>query len=386
MPRFLQFGLRCSACCLFMAFVASFVSARPLSFFKKNELQVVNSKLQGRILDFTQNHGCDRRIWSNALCSKRDVYVYLPPGYDGVKQFPLLIWLHGFSQDEESFLGFATIFDQAIVSGKFPPVVLVIPDGSIRGQPTPLNAGSFFLNSRAGNFEDYLMMDLWHFLCENFAIRPEKEAHALAGASMGGFSAFNLGIKYRDRFGVIAGILPLVNLRYSDCRGRRFADFDPNCQGWVERYRPMAYSGRIMHVIPVFQGRAMRPLAPRKEMRDFISAENPVEMLLCYDVQPGELAMWVGYGTRDSFNVDAQSESFIWHAQERGISVKASIIPGGAHDRITAKKLFPPLAQWLGQQLGPYAPCCYPALPITAPQHAPAPLPIIAWPSQLVPH
>jgi hypothetical protein len=177
-----------------------------------------------------------------------------------------------------------------------------------------------------------------------------------------------------------------LNLRYADCHGKRFADFDADCQGWVEHYRPFAYSGRIMHVIPVFQGRAMRPLAPRKEMRDYISAENPVEMLNCYGVQPGELAMWVGYGTRDGFNVDAQSESFIFHAQERGICVAASIIPGGAHDRITAKKLFAPLSQWLGQQLSPYAPCCYPTVPIAAPVNSPMLPPIIAWPFRLVPH
>lgn len=345
--------------CLFGAIVASTVapgmgSAKPL--FQKNQLQMVNCKLHGQVLDFTRNHGHDHRLWSAALCSKRDLYVYLPPGYDGVKPFPLLIWLHGFSQDEQSFLSFAPIFDEAIASGKFPPVVLAIPDGSIRGKTSMINAGSFFLNSNAGRFEDFIMSDVWPFLFENFALRPEREAHAFAGASMGGFSAFNLGIKHRDQVGVVAGILPLLNLRYADCHGRRFANFDPDCQGWVECYRPFAYSGRIMHIIPVFQARAMRPLTTRPPARDYISSENPIEMLHAWNVQTGELAMWVGYGTRDAFNVDAQSEGFIWHAQQRGIVVDASVICRGAHDRITAKKLFAPLSQWLGQRLGPYAP------------------------------
>ena len=47
----------------------------------------------------------------------------------------------------------------------------------------------------------------------------EREAHALMGASMGGFGAFNLGIKYRCQFGIIVGFFPAVNLRWEDCHG-----------------------------------------------------------------------------------------------------------------------------------------------------------------------
>ena len=48
----------------------------------------VNRQLHGRVLDYTANHGQDRRIYSPALCQKRDLYVYLPPCYDPCKQYP----------------------------------------------------------------------------------------------------------------------------------------------------------------------------------------------------------------------------------------------------------------------------------------------------------
>src|SRR5258708_1646875 len=82
-------------------------------------------------------HGADRRIWSPALCAKRDLYVYLPPGYDRAKKYPLLIFLHGAGQDEQLFLkNLAKEFDQTIAAGKFPPAVVAAPDGSMLGRPS----------------------------------------------------------------------------------------------------------------------------------------------------------------------------------------------------------------------------------------------------------
>jgi len=63
-------------------------------------LERINCRLHGQIVDFTHNHGADRRIWSAALCQKRDLYVYLPPNYDPQKKYPLAVFLHGAVQDE----------------------------------------------------------------------------------------------------------------------------------------------------------------------------------------------------------------------------------------------------------------------------------------------
>src|SRR2546421_4415452 len=103
-------------------------------FTKYPSIQSVNCKLHGRILDFTHNHGSDRRIWSAALCQKRDLYVYLPPGFNPGKKYPLGIFLHGATQDEQFFMhGLVERFDQAIVRGKLPPFIVAVPDGSLLG-------------------------------------------------------------------------------------------------------------------------------------------------------------------------------------------------------------------------------------------------------------
>jgi hypothetical protein len=323
-----------------------------------SELESVNRRIAGRVLDFTHNHGADNRIYSPSLCEKRDLYIYLPPCYDPSCQYPLIFTFHGFGYDETLFLKQVDLFDRAMRSGQFPPCIIAAPDGSIRGRPSLLNAGSFFINSNAGRFEDYIMGDLWDFMFQNFPLRPEREAHAFLGASMGGFGAYNLGIKHRDRVAVVAGIFPPLNLRYLDCHGRYFANFDPDCLGIRERLRPNRPIARFGPIL-VRARRLTDPLVGRgPDAIARIARDNPVEMLAAYDVRPGELEMYVGYGANDEFNIDAQVESFIAIAVKRGLTITAQKDPEGRHNTETGVRLFPAMADWLAVRLRPYAPPC----------------------------
>ena len=38
-----------------------------------------------------------------------------------------------------------------------------------------LGTNSFFINSNAGNFEDYIVQDVWSFLVANYPIRPSAK-------------------------------------------------------------------------------------------------------------------------------------------------------------------------------------------------------------------
>jgi S-formylglutathione hydrolase FrmB len=202
-----------------------------------------NAQLKGHVVDYTRNHGRDRRIWSKALCEKRDMYVYLPPCYDPAKQYPLLIWLHGFSQDEKNTKSVAKRMDQEIVAGRLPHMIVACPDGTFEGHPSMTNSGSFYINGIRGRFEDFLADDVYDFLLANFPIRPEREAHVIAGASMGGTSAYSIAFKHKEKFGVIVGIMPLLDLMWADCHGNHFGKFDPNCTGRLDHYDPKQTAG-----------------------------------------------------------------------------------------------------------------------------------------------
>lgn len=344
----------------------SSVSAHPLrNFFA---LDRVNRQIGGRVLDYTNHHGADRRIWSPALQQKRDLYVYLPPGFDAHRQYPLLLWLHGFAQDESTFLRDVILpLDTAIREGRLSPVIICAPDGSVSGNDCLFSPGSFFLNSEAGRFEDFLMIDVWNFLLEGFPIRPEREAHAILGISMGGGAAFNKAVKFSNCFGIVAGVFPPLNLRWQDCHGRYRSDFDPLCWGWrtdfVHRHTVVArFFG-----IPVRMRRLLKPLYSRRnpETLPAIIRNNPIEMLELYDVQPGQLQMYVAYGGEDQFNIAAQVESFLFVAHQRGLEVGVGYDPEGKHNRATAERLLPGILDWLAPRLAPFGP------------NAPAPSPCI---------
>jgi S-formylglutathione hydrolase FrmB len=316
---------------------------------KDDDLHQVRQCIQGQILDFTHNHGSDRRLWSPALGQKRDLYVYLPPRFDPARKYPLGIFLHGATQDEQFFIpGLAQRFDKAIVDGKMPPFIVAVPDGSLKGRPSFLRIASFFANTDAGRYEDFLMEDVWNFMMTSFPIRPERAAHALIGASMGGSAAFAQAIKHRDKIKIAIGFMPALNLRWVDCHDRYWGRFDPCCWGWRSKLRPCEVIGRPGELVKIRFRNLFCPLIGYgPDAMGKLSQFNPIEMMDQYDLQDGELDLYIGYGGMDEFNMAAQVDSFLYRARERGVTVGVGYDPQGRHDVESGRRLFPGALQWV---------------------------------------
>src|SRR5207244_348318 len=156
--------------------------------------------------------------------------------------------------------------------------------------------------------------------------------HVVAGVSMGGGAAFHTAIKYSDQFKTAAAFFPPLNLRWEDCHGRYRAPFDPDCWGWRTDFsRGHEVIGRFYGFFVVRQRRVGFPVLGRPDAETVgnISRDNPIEMLDAYDVRDGDLGLYVGYGGRDQFFIDAQVESFLYRARERGVTVAVEYLPNG---------------------------------------------------------
>ena len=169
-----------------------------------------------------------------SLTQKRDVYVYLPPGYDPKLRYPVILLLHGFAEDEQSLLKVVPYLDEAIAR----QAIAADRRGDARRQhrrrAEPATAGQFLPQQQGGEFEDYVLNDVWDFTIRNYSIRKDREAHVLAGVSMGGFAAYNFGIRHRQAFGAAVGVYPALNLRWVDDKGNYMSKFDPYHWGWRE--------------------------------------------------------------------------------------------------------------------------------------------------------
>jgi S-formylglutathione hydrolase FrmB len=317
-------------------------------------VQSVNCQLHGTLLDFTHNGLQDRRIYSAALCECRDLYVYLPPGYDPTGRYPLLVWLHSYSNDEREFVQHVVpIIDQAVGCGKLPPLVVAAPDGSLTGNAHTVPLGSWYVNSRRGRFADYIVQDVLDFVEANFGVCRDPSGRAIAGFSMGGFGAYNLGMKHSDKFRLVAGIAPTLNLRYCSKECGYFGDYEPG--GWCYRddYASHEVVGRFYGgLLKVRAWHVIRPVWGRgPEAVQRVGLENPIELLDRLQVQPGRQEYYAAYGKSDELNVDAQVESFLEVANSRGIQVEHPCYPCGDHSLAFVRRALPELLAWLNGRL-----------------------------------
>jgi enterochelin esterase-like enzyme len=136
---------------------------------------------------------------------ERELYVYLPPEYDGKKRFPVVMMLAGFGSTNHSIMGWSPwkpntveLFDQLISDGRCKPAILVLPDCFNRW------GGSQFIDSEGtGRYQTYLAEEIVPFVDAEFQTIPEREARGVVGRSSGGFGALRLGIDRPELVSVV---------------------------------------------------------------------------------------------------------------------------------------------------------------------------------------
>jgi alpha-L-rhamnosidase len=162
-------------------------------------------------------HGQVRAIWyhSKVTGQLRRAYVYSPPGYDGEHgRYPVLYLQHGSGESERGWgtQGRANfILDNLIAEKSAIPMLIVMDNGyAIAAAPPGVP------NENA--FGRVLVEDLVPFIDREFRTVADADHRALAGLSMGGGQAFNIGIHNQSLFhsiGVFSGAVRNFDLAAS---------------------------------------------------------------------------------------------------------------------------------------------------------------------------
>jgi enterochelin esterase-like enzyme len=139
------------------------------------------------------------QFYSPALHRVADYLVYLPPGYSPSSHYPVYYLLHGSPGQPRQWVDIAhlgTRLNNQLSLGHVQPMILVYPDGRIRGSSF---SDSQWANTRAGSFEDYVL-DVVADVDQRFATIPLRQDRVIAGLSSGGYGAMNIALHHLSVF------------------------------------------------------------------------------------------------------------------------------------------------------------------------------------------
>lgn len=170
------------------------------------------------------NYGEVKNIeyYSEATKSTRKAKVLLPAGYTADQKYPVLYFLHGIGGDETSLINDHVdyVIGNAIAAGVAQKMIVVLPNACANSTGKPPVGQPFFSLEHFkayDNFINDLKGSLMPYINKNFSTAQGRDNTAIAGFSMGGRVALQIGITMPDSIRYIGGFCPAPgNLEYTN--------------------------------------------------------------------------------------------------------------------------------------------------------------------------
>ncbi len=131
----------------------------------------------------------------DALPFRGDVLLLSPPGFEDLRDVPLLLLLHGVYGCQWNWWlngGIDRTVAEMLRDGSTVPMLIAMPSDGLWGD------GSGYVRHEHGDYERWIVDDIPSCLGELFP-QLMADKFLLAGLSMGGFGALRLGMKYPAR-------------------------------------------------------------------------------------------------------------------------------------------------------------------------------------------
>jgi S-formylglutathione hydrolase FrmB len=130
--------------------------------------------------------------------------VELPPDYDGngpkltPRRYPVLYFLHGLGENEQTLFstGGWNLIEDLRQQHKIGDFLIVAPEGK----------RSFYINSADGSvrYGDFFLSEFMPYIENKYKIRSGREARAVTGISMGGYSALRFAFAHPELFSSVS--------------------------------------------------------------------------------------------------------------------------------------------------------------------------------------
>ncbi|MDU5111567.1 MAG: alpha/beta hydrolase-fold protein [Clostridium sp.] len=145
--------------------------------------------------------------WSDTMKIHWNHRVYLPKEYEenSDKEYPVLYMLHGWGGNltnttDEARIDSQKILDNLIDNKEIEPMIVVFVDGF----------NSFYVDGPTFKMESAIVNDLIPFIDSKYKTLDNSKNRAIAGISMGGYGALNIGLSNSDMFKSIGLMSPAI--------------------------------------------------------------------------------------------------------------------------------------------------------------------------------
>ena len=150
---------------------------------------------------FAQGIVKEKQVIKSTILNREVHYtIYLPSDYyTSERNYPVTYLLHGHGDADDGWIQFGEVnrlADDAIKTGKIPPMIIVTPNGF----------GSFYINAADGsfNYEDFFIKELIPHIEKTYKVKAEKRFRGISGLSMGGYGSLLYALKYPELFAAAA--------------------------------------------------------------------------------------------------------------------------------------------------------------------------------------
>ncbi len=254
----------------------------------------------------TGGHGTvvTEHVASEALGVTKSVVVYLPAGYDAApaRRWPVYYFLHGLGGDETNWTKGGELDKVADRLGV--QAIIVMPDGDnsfYTDAVTPMDyqaclrdgTGLFIPSQppketcvKTPRYETWITKDLVAWTDTTYRTIAKRTSRAIAGLSMGGFGALQLGLRHKDLYAAAVSHSGVDALLY---RGPF-----PYEAGKVE----------LIDQIPTEAGDMFVKWLKLLFGSDIGTWRAHDPATLVADLKPGELALYMDCGTEDVFRLN----------------------------------------------------------------------------------
>lgn len=276
----------------------------------------------------------------------RDVYCYLPPGYErSQERYPVIYWLSGFTGSGRMMFNFDPWaesvdrrLDRLINNDAMPPIICVLPDCFTR------LGGSQYVDSTAtGKYESYIIDELVPFVDAGLRTKAGRDHRGVTGKSSGGYGAMRLAMRHADTFAAMGSHAGDAYFAY--CYLPDFPKFVTGIEkaGGVEQFlrdfqampKKTSSALEVLNILAMAACYSPNPAAPlgidvpvqfpSGEIRGDVwkrwQANDPVHMARDYaDALRSLKLIYLDAGLRDEFNLQVGARIFASRLRELGVN------------------------------------------------------------------